>query len=52
MESEIKWLIGFIFLLVLIFPISLGVNAYIDHTCKVEAIKAARTVDEIVKICR
>jgi hypothetical protein len=52
MPAELKWLFVFIFAIIGLFAVALGTNAYIDHTCKIEALKAGKPTDDIVRICR
>jgi len=52
MPTDLKWLIGFVFAVILLFAVGLGVNAYIDHSCRTTMAKEGKSTDDIVRICR
>lgn len=52
MPQELKWLLILVFFVISIFAIGIGVGSYTTHSCKMEAIKANRPVDEINRLCR
>lgn len=52
MPAEFKWSAGIVFAVIMLFAVSLGVNAYIDYSCKTTLAKEGKSTEDIIRICR